>query len=88
MQRYTIHLFLENYSTCFGLYLHPSSGAHTAVFTAFGTCQTITAICRYLGRVGTGLSVVWEFICFGAVATAPKQINFHTTLKAVPTLPR
>ena len=31
----TLHsLFLENCSTCFGWYLHPSSGAHTTVFTA------------------------------------------------------
>ena len=45
-----------NCSTCFGWYLHPSSGAHTTVFTASGICQTVTAICRYRGRVGTGLS--------------------------------
>ena len=58
MRRYTVHLFLENCSTCFGWYLHPSQGAHTTVFTAFGTCQTGTAICRYRGRIGTGLSVL------------------------------
>ena len=23
-------------------------------------CQTVTASCHYRGRVGTGLSVVWE----------------------------
>jgi hypothetical protein len=60
MQRYTVHLFLENFSTYFGWYIHPSSGAHTTVFTAFGTGQTVTATYRYRGRVGTGLSVVWE----------------------------
>ena len=32
-----------NYSACFGWYLHPSSGAHTNVSTASGTCQTVTA---------------------------------------------
>jgi len=32
MQHYTVHLFLENFSTCFGWYPHPSSGAHTIVF--------------------------------------------------------
>jgi hypothetical protein len=32
---------------------------HTAVSTASGICHTITAICRYRGRVGTGLSVLW-----------------------------
>ena len=56
MQHYTVYLFLENCSTCFGRYLHPSSGAHITVFTVSGTCETVTA----RGRVGTGLSVVWE----------------------------
>ena len=41
MQRYTVYLFLENCSTCFGWYLHPSSGAHTTVSTASGTCHTV-----------------------------------------------
>ena len=43
-------------STCFGSYLHPSSGAQT-VSTASGICPSVTAICRCRGRVGTGLSV-------------------------------
>ena len=34
------------------------------------------------------LGVVWELIWFGAVATEPKQINPHTTLKPVTILPR
>ena len=38
MQLYTVYLFLENCSTCFGWYLHPSSGAHITVFTVSGTC--------------------------------------------------
>ena len=42
-----------NCSTCFGLYHHPSSGAQTTVSTASGICHTVTAICRYCGRVGT-----------------------------------
>jgi hypothetical protein len=29
------------------------------VSTASGICHTVTAICRYRGRVGTGLSVLW-----------------------------
>ena len=32
-----------NCSTCFGWYLHPSSGAHTTVSTASGVCHTVTA---------------------------------------------
>ena len=51
----TLHsLFISgNPSTCFGWYLHPSSGAHTTVSTASGTCQIVTATCRYCGGVGT-----------------------------------
>jgi len=48
-----------NCSTCFEWYHHTSSGAHTTVSTASGICHTVTAICRYRGRVGTGLSVLW-----------------------------
>jgi len=29
------------------------------VSTASGICHNVTAICRYRGRVGTGLSVLW-----------------------------
>jgi hypothetical protein len=53
-------LFISgNCSTCFGWYFHPSSGVHSTVSTASGICHTLTAICRYRGRVGTGLSVLW-----------------------------
>ena len=53
-------LFISgNCSTCFGWYFHPSSEAHTTVSTASDICHTVTAICRYRGRVGTGLSVLW-----------------------------
>jgi hypothetical protein len=37
---------------------HSLSGAHTTVPTASCICHTVTAICRYRGRVGTGLSVL------------------------------
>jgi hypothetical protein len=55
----TLHiLFISgNCYTCFGWYFHPSSGAHTTVSTASGICHTVTAVCRYRGRVGTGLNV-------------------------------
>jgi hypothetical protein len=57
----TLHsLFLPgNCSTCFGWYFYASSGAHTPISAASGICHTVTAICRYRGRVGTGLSVLW-----------------------------
>jgi hypothetical protein len=48
----------------------------TTVTTASGICHTVTAICRYRGRDGTGLSVLWV-----TYAT-------HNTLKPVPTFPR
>jgi hypothetical protein len=74
----TLHsLFISgNCSTCFGWYFHPSSGAHTTVSTASLICHSVTAICRYRGRAGTGLSVLWV-----AYAT-------HSTFKPVPTLPQ
>jgi hypothetical protein len=74
----TLHsLFIYgNCSTCFGWYFHPSSGAHTTISTAPGICHTVTAICRYRGRVGTGLSVLWV------------AYSTHSTLNPVPTLPR
>jgi hypothetical protein len=74
----TLHsLFISgNCYTCFGWYFHPSSGGRTTVSTASGICHTLTAICRYRRRAGTGLSVLWV-----AYAT-------HSTLKPVPTLPR
>jgi hypothetical protein len=57
----TLHsLFISgNSSTCFGWYFHPSSGAHTTVYTASDICHTVTATCRYRGRDGIGLSVLW-----------------------------
>jgi hypothetical protein len=57
----TLHsLFIHgNSSTRFGWYFHPTSGAHPTVSTASATCHTVTAICRYRGRVGTGFSVLW-----------------------------
>jgi hypothetical protein len=33
-----------NCSTCFGWYLHPSSGVHTTVPTASGICHTVNAV--------------------------------------------
>ena len=50
-----------NCSTCFGWYLHPSSGARTTLSTASGTCQTVTANCRYRGRVGTAVPSLPRF---------------------------
>jgi len=48
----TLHsLFISgNCSTCFGRYPHPSSGAHTTVYTSSDICQIVTATCRYSCR--------------------------------------
>jgi hypothetical protein len=73
MQRYTVYLYLETALHVSGGTSNPSSGAHTTVSTASGTCHTVTAICRYRGRVGTCLSVLWV-----TYAT-------HSTLKPAPT---
>jgi len=54
---------------------HPSSGAQTNVSTASGICHTVIAICRYRGRVGTGLSVLW-------VAYATQTISNSSTIAA------
>jgi len=45
-----------NCSTCFGWYLHPSSGAHVTVSTASGIIETVTATCRERGWMGTETS--------------------------------
>jgi hypothetical protein len=75
MQRYTVYLYLETA-------LHVLGGTSThhqeriQLSTASGICHAVTTLCRYRGRVGTGLSVLWL-----AYAT-------HSTLIPVPTLPR
>jgi len=56
----TLHsLFIYgNCSTCFGWYLHPSSGEHTTVSNASNICHTVTAIWRYRGGGGTAVPTV------------------------------
>jgi hypothetical protein len=51
----TLHSLITsgNWSTCFGWYHHPSSGAHRTVSTASGICRTVITICRYRGGGGT-----------------------------------
>ena len=58
MQLYTVYLYLETALHISGGTPHTSSGAHTTVSTASRICHTVTATCRYRGRVGTGLSVL------------------------------
>ena len=58
MQSYTVYVIWK-LLYMFRVVLHPSSGAQRTVSTASGNSHTVTAICRYRGRVGTGLSVLW-----------------------------
>jgi hypothetical protein len=58
MQHYAVY-FIWKLLYMFRLVYHPSSGAQTTVSTASGICHTFTATCRYRGKVGTGLSVLW-----------------------------
>jgi hypothetical protein len=51
-------LFISvNRSTCFGWYIHPSSGAHITVSTASGLSKTVTATFRERDWTGTQLSI-------------------------------
>jgi hypothetical protein len=69
-------LFISgNCSTCFGWYFHPSSGAHTTVSTASDICHTVTAICCYHGRAGTGLSVLWVAYADDGWKYHPKHVQ-------------
>jgi hypothetical protein len=59
MQRHTIYLYLETA-------LHVSGGTSThhqeriqLHLEASVICHAVTVICRYRGRVETGLSVLW-----------------------------
>jgi hypothetical protein len=60
MQRYTVYVYLETaLHVSGGISTNHQERIHTTVSTASGICHTVTAICRYRGRVGTGLSVLW-----------------------------
>jgi hypothetical protein len=58
MQRYTAYLYLETALYFSGGTSTHHQERHTTVSTASGICHTVTAICRYRRRVGTGLSVL------------------------------
>jgi hypothetical protein len=72
-----------NCSTCFWWYHHPSSEAQTTVSTTSGFCHTITATCRYRGRVGTGLSVLWVAYLETALHVSGGTTTYHQHQVAV-----
>jgi hypothetical protein len=53
--KFTQFILSGKLSICFGWYIHPSSGTQTIVSTTPGICHTVTDICRYRGRVETGV---------------------------------
>jgi hypothetical protein len=76
MQRYTVYLYLET-----SLYVSGGTSTHhqdrmQLYLQHLLFVTPLLLSCRYHGRVGTGLSVLWV-----AYAT-------HSTLKSVQTLPR
>jgi hypothetical protein len=55
------------------------------VSTAYGICHTITATCRYRGRVGTDLSVLWvAYAVFVRPARPRTQHGYHHDTKVKP----
>ena len=84
MRLYTVYYISVNCSTCFGWYLHPSSGAQITVITASGTCQTVSATCRYRGGVGTQFIRVFPvlFAFFRAIRNFPRAILIFPVLFA------
>ena len=70
VHRNNILIYIQQDATLHGLFcletaLHVSGGTIThhqerkQLSTASGICHTVIAICRYGGRVGAGLSVLW-----------------------------
>ena len=74
MQRYTVY-FIWKLLYMFQVVPSPIIRKANNCIYSIWFWHTDIAICRYHGRVGTGLSVLWV-----AYAT-------HSTLKPVPTLP-
>jgi len=73
------NLFISvNCFTCFGWYLHPSSGAHITVSTVSGIIGTVTATCRerdiYLYVERSGGTEVTDFSPFSPPPQKKKKI--------------
>jgi len=66
-------------STCFGWYHRPSSGAQTTVSTASAVCHTVTAVCRYCGRVAYATHSTLT-----PVPTLPRQRQMAVTVWQIP----
>ena len=84
MQHYTVYLFLENCSRCFGWYLHPSSGAHTQLYLQYPVLVKPlllpAAIVEELELVGVWYGNCIDLFWWGCNLTSTDQYNSHTTL--------
>jgi hypothetical protein len=72
-----------NCCTCFGWYLHPSSGAHTTLSTASGTCQTVMDRTKLLIKCIWGIKTAHGVnccTCFGWYLHPSS--GAHTTVSA------
>jgi hypothetical protein len=65
MQRYTVY-FIWKLLYMFRVVRPPVIRSSKTVSTASGICHTVTAICRYRGRVGTGLGMLWVVYATGS----------------------
>jgi hypothetical protein len=72
-------------STCFGWYIHPSSGAHTTVSTASGICHAVTATYCYSGGVGTTFYMFKRYLhsSSGAYTTVSTASGIFHTVTAI-----
>jgi hypothetical protein len=87
MKRYTVYLYLETaLHVSGGTSTHHQEGAYTTVSTPSGIFHTVTAICRYRERVGTGLSVLWVAYATHStlVATFPGTVLFPLLCSLLP----
>jgi hypothetical protein len=67
-----------NCTTCFGWYLHPSSGAQTTVCTASGICHAVTATCSYRGKGGKLNKVkLWQLFAYTTQRIIQTTTNLH-----------
>ena len=83
----SILIYIQQDATLHSLFylktdLHVSGGTTThhqerkQLSTASGICHTVTAICRYRGRVGIGLSVLWVAYATHSLEESRVKLNF------------
>ena len=77
MQHYTVY-FIWKLLYMFRVVPSPIIRNENNWISASGICHTVIAICRYRGRVGTGLSVLWvSFLMMGDDTTRKMYSSFQ-----------